>query len=690
MGKDKKIFFSILGVVILFNIINRLSFLRYVFAFPELRLVGPDSFYHLKRIIYTFENYPEMLMFDPFLSYPEGDFVPWPPLFDFIGGSLAKIIGNPIYSSVFLNFFVGLLTLLLILLYLSKRHITATIVSLSILAVSTLFVSSQSVGNIDHHALEVFLVLSFYLSFAYLENKIWKVIILSIIVTLSFFNWPGAPLYYGPVFLFNLVNMIKKEKNKFNWVNIAIPFFVSGSLIYLYLTFSGYNVFDYSYRFFSRFHVDFCFFVAFLSFAAILYGAKHIPKFIPLTLTVVIFIIFRGIFFEVFGGMGYLTKTAESQLMGLVSESQPLFFGNNRFFIDDFVRNLFFFSIFYLISPFIIYREIKKKNNELLFFALLYFFLLTFFQIRMGIFFVPFIAIFCGYLAFEYYKSGKTFIKKHIFLIVALINMIVMTIIWFRLGYENYDFGKHTIYETMNYLRENTKDKERFQRGEVPYGIFTAWDIGHYVVTLGNRPAIAHNFITNARNNKELEYIKAIYSKSEDEIVSLMDKNNTPYLIISNLYQYVANSWSLVYNSYNPYVTEYEDKVELNDNINDLFLNNLVFGGYPSKHLRIIFEADFKDNLHDYIAIVERVKGVKLVTKEKGVIIVNLKTKNGDLELSYNPENIGQKYIFTVPYSTDNKFDVIVDSVLFKNERGIKRLFISEGEVINGVERILF
>lgn len=171
MKKQNKIELLALFIILIIFIATRLNTLKFVFAFPEIRLMGPDSFYHLKRIIYNFENYPEMLTFDPFLSYPDGDLVPWPSLFDFIGGTIAKIFGDPIYPSLFLNFIFALGCLSIILIRQLKRDLISAITTTAILAVSITLLTNESVGSVDHHTLEVFFS-NFVLSCFRIEFKL--------------------------------------------------------------------------------------------------------------------------------------------------------------------------------------------------------------------------------------------------------------------------------------------------------------------------------------------------------------------------------------------------------------------------------------------------------------------------------------------------------------------------------------
>ena len=48
----------------------------------DILFYGSDSFYHMRRILYTVDHFPSTLWFDPSINYPEGLELLWPPLFD--------------------------------------------------------------------------------------------------------------------------------------------------------------------------------------------------------------------------------------------------------------------------------------------------------------------------------------------------------------------------------------------------------------------------------------------------------------------------------------------------------------------------------------------------------------------------------------------------------------------------------
>jgi len=51
-----------------------------------------DEFYHLRRIWYSVVRFPEVLSFDPYVNFPNGGHVVWPPGFDWLVAALARLL----------------------------------------------------------------------------------------------------------------------------------------------------------------------------------------------------------------------------------------------------------------------------------------------------------------------------------------------------------------------------------------------------------------------------------------------------------------------------------------------------------------------------------------------------------------------------------------------------------------------
>src|SRR5262245_32379157 len=60
----------------------------------RLWLLPFDGAYRARRALYTFERFPALLRFDPYLGYPGGVAVPAPPLYDWALGAVARLLAS--------------------------------------------------------------------------------------------------------------------------------------------------------------------------------------------------------------------------------------------------------------------------------------------------------------------------------------------------------------------------------------------------------------------------------------------------------------------------------------------------------------------------------------------------------------------------------------------------------------------
>jgi asparagine N-glycosylation enzyme membrane subunit Stt3 len=128
--------------------------LNYPFAFAgnEPRLMPADELYHWKRIAYTAHNFPRVLELDPDRGVG-GAFAPWPPLYDFVAGAIARVIG--VTRVVWIPPFAGALAAAMAAALVSRRYgLLAGITSGIAIATSPFVVTQSQIVNIDHHFLE--------------------------------------------------------------------------------------------------------------------------------------------------------------------------------------------------------------------------------------------------------------------------------------------------------------------------------------------------------------------------------------------------------------------------------------------------------------------------------------------------------------------------------------------------------
>ena len=135
-------------------------------AFSEgLPVIGPfDDLYHWKRIVFSATHFPSVLEFDPERGF-RGAFCLWPPLYDLTAGGIARLFGAtnaidvlsivvwipPLFSAIATGIVVFILA--------RRSMIAATLAGIGLASLPYL-VHASSIGDIDHHFLEPFLVIA--------------------------------------------------------------------------------------------------------------------------------------------------------------------------------------------------------------------------------------------------------------------------------------------------------------------------------------------------------------------------------------------------------------------------------------------------------------------------------------------------------------------------------------------------
>lgn len=656
MTYKKEHFFYFLFVSISFFAVRFTTYPQ-VFTNGFLNLIDPDSYYHLRRVTYTINNFPRMLKFDPFLSHPYGDYCPWPPLYDFVSALIVKTFGNNLNVIPFLNPIYFFIALSIIYFSLIKKEGTAVALTTSILlSLTGILYLYTSFGRFDHHAMELLIITLIYLTFLryYTKKDIPSLLSFSLFTTLSFFNWPGAIIYFVPILLFIFYELIKGRLDNNILKGLFIAFHICAISIAIYLKITKTDNFPpYSYKFLSAFQRDVSFLISIIFITIFFHKTKKINKyFLWIANVLIVALMFHQLFYEVFKGLMFVTKG--DRLMVLIEESSPLFFSKfyNRF--DELKRASSLFTPLIFLSPYFLCSYRKKQGTDLIFIYTLFFLLLTLFQLRFGYFLMMGYPILISIIIKNTLEKNKK---------ILLTVFIILTIfVFYRDFNKSQDrFLNEEIRQTLIFLRQNTPEKEKFEKGETPYGILASWHLGHHIIEIAKRPATAHNFINVALKNGEKEFIKALFSKSENEVDSIMAKNKSKFLILEKLDENIITDWYAISKEKNPYT---DNRNNLNSLASTLFIFNLYhfYGVTPPfektpKNLRLIYESSGSKN---NVKIFERVPSAKIIFVGKGAPLLKMLVKtpyNKFFHISLG-EQSKEGVIFTIPYSLDSPYPV--------------------------------
>lgn len=141
------------------------------------RVLGPqwvlpagdaDLYYHVRRIDLATRAWPSVPDFDAWMNFPDGGFAPWPPLFDLVVATLARVTGiESIRVAVFFPAVLGALSVVPFWALLRPRCGRApTWLATLLFAALPANVVVGTLGHIDHHVAEVLLQLWVYAWFA--------------------------------------------------------------------------------------------------------------------------------------------------------------------------------------------------------------------------------------------------------------------------------------------------------------------------------------------------------------------------------------------------------------------------------------------------------------------------------------------------------------------------------------------
>jgi len=131
------------------------------------RLIGPDPYYHIRRILLAIRHFPHLPGFDAYLGFPDGAYVPYEPGFDSIlaGWVKAASLGGTPNEETTMALCAAIMPLLGLLVFpvflnlarrFGGRRVSGPVAFL--LAILPGVVFSSQLGQVDHHVLEPVLI----------------------------------------------------------------------------------------------------------------------------------------------------------------------------------------------------------------------------------------------------------------------------------------------------------------------------------------------------------------------------------------------------------------------------------------------------------------------------------------------------------------------------------------------------
>jgi dolichyl-diphosphooligosaccharide--protein glycosyltransferase len=584
-------------LILIFILALFFRFLPYpsVFKGNTILFDGPDAYYHVKRILFTVRNFPDVPLFDSYTNYPEGGHIIWPPLFDFLVALIAKGIGlgNPSEYSVeaisaIVPPVIGALTIFWI--YQLAREIfnsTVGLYSALFLAILPAHVTVSTVGMTDQHVAEVFCSTFAFVALLKILRRVPASLSLGIGIASCILVWQGSVVFVGFMTCYLLVFLGYQAFQK-NEVTLLFSQIVKAYVLAL-IGIGGITYWNLkqsirftilSYVTFSWFHFLFTLLCLILIlFLSVALGQWHqIPYkkrqtvgsrqqvtdhrrrtllLVILSLCLVVLLLLVGM--PILKGFLYLTnKTDETVLrekgiilssskawVQTISEYKPLFFINDTLDISYAEETLSRF--FYFIPFFWIYFAVKawKGSQEefyKLFFLLAWTFLsgfMTLFQHRYTYLFSVICSLYLGFFVtrisdfLKQKESGLSFIYS--VLPAIFIIWAFFPCFQYLSGLSKFLVGPpRDLYQTLLQLRQLTPEPGDFYNlNEQPqYGILGNWSFGRWINYIARRPAIADNDGYGFQ-----ESIRFFLAEDEDSANRILTERKGRYILVYDLFR---------------------------------------------------------------------------------------------------------------------------------------------------------
>ena len=164
-----------------------------------------DSAYHARRALWSFVNFPRVLVFDAYMAHPGGAVVPMPPLYDWALAGLARTLGDgvDVFERVAAWFAPGLAALTVLPVYVAGRVVASHgvgLVAAALFAVLPASARMSSVGDVDHHAAVTLLGAAWLASSASClrpgSERLWRAsAALTLVRAAMLLSWSGSLLY---------------------------------------------------------------------------------------------------------------------------------------------------------------------------------------------------------------------------------------------------------------------------------------------------------------------------------------------------------------------------------------------------------------------------------------------------------------------------------------------------------------
>ena len=718
--------------VVLFGFLLRLFAGRSSLTEKGILLPGYDEYYHMRRILYTVNHFPNTLWFDSYLNYPHGLFITWPPLFDQISAALCIVLGQHTKEGVemissFVPIFTGILAIVVVY-YLVRElfdHRVALMASF-LTALAPNYILNTMFAATDHHCLEVLLqlttILFIIMAICRNEKRYLFACAAGVAMAALAYTWQGADLYLGIFLVYAFIRMTLDLKERRPSTDTATMLLIAFGLA-LVLVLPFWNT--------PWLSPSFLGIAAMLVALSIMFGLSYIMQerkisWTTFPLSILVLAVVFALSTRVFGGLFGLGALIQNGLdliwgggmIGKISEAEPLVYDAKTFYevvFSPLGLNLLISLAGIAASIIYIQRSDggKRQGQLLLLVWAVYTILLTFGQAR----FLYLSMIAMGVLISIFFVWAKDLVDKKLaartqkapkgWAIILLLLVISPTLtdavntVYYAGGTPPAVSGDWQ--QSLIWLKDNSNTTSYYELPEKApeYSVMSWWDYGNWITYLAERPVVANNFQAGVE-----DAAKFYLSESEENATAVLDARGTKYILADFDLVYgklpALTSWANV--DINSYMIMLDEGSQIAATPQQRLFNTTLgrlyfFDGAGTGHFRLIHESSTFLGSGDSpskskVKIFEYVPGaiirVQAGPDQKVGALLNM-TSNQGRPFNYVNEAtpMGGAFEIRVPYSTENRYETHAVSpylVFSGNENGVKmmNLNVSEEDVLKG------
>ena len=718
---------ELLGIFLL-GFLLRLYAGRYIFQGGDIVFSGADEFYHMRRILYTVEHFPNTLWFDSYINYPHGLDITWPPFFDQLLASIALALGQHSQhgievASAIVPAFLG--SLAIVAVYYTVREIfnrKAAIMSALMTALASYHLQISEMGATDHDSLEVlFLILTIMfivLALSRRERKYFYAVAAGIFMAGLEYTWLGSSIYFGFFFVYMLVQISLDLKN-------GVSSNDKGMVVLIALGVGLASIVPFWRA--SWLFPNFCGIIVIMTSIIILFIiSKLIAKGrAPWASFPIVIMILAGAFFIVsqqlrsFWLFSAVNTNAFNFLSGsaYIEEAAPLISKPELFLNNSFVTTMDINLLLSIIGFAILlsyFRHSKqnaeKKEAQLLFMVFAIFTLiLAVIQIRFLALFAITMAILIGILfskaADEIEMSMKSPSRQSMLLILALVfALAIPTIREDAIVFNGHPDISGDWYNALKWMESNTNATKYYDNPDkIPeYSVLSWWDYGNWILYEAKRPVVVNNFQgeTGIRDAS-----KFYLSEDQKTAMDVLDERGVRYIITD--YDMLNNKLPAIAVLANKTLHDYAGtpspgnyaEANITKNLYRTTLARLhYFDGIGLDRVRLIYESPtFRvgNPAISQLKIFEYVPGAVIKVPSspgmKAEATLKMITNQGrTFSYAVGGMQKANGYEIRVPYSTEKRYgthslgpySVTID--IGANTRITKKVNVSEDDVLDG------